>query len=240
MNQSPFADCCEGAVLAGGFGIRLRPTVGDLPKVLAPVAGRPFITYILDDFAALGLSRVVICTGYQADVVHSALGRRYRGLELVYSREETPLGTGGALARAAATARVPLILAANGDSHCRCDLPSLFACHQSAGGLASMVLAHVADTRRFGRVTTNPDGRIISFQEKAAAVGPGWINAGLYLLSRPALQELSADQPCSIERDVFPTWISRGLFGFGLGRHFLDIGTPESYASASAWARTAA
>ncbi len=95
-----------------------------------------------------------------------------------------------------------------------------------------MLLARADDTRRDGRVAVGGNGAVTSFQEKGEAGGPGWINAGIYVLSRRFLRSIAATGAVSLEREVFPAWIGRGLSGCpGEGR-FLDIGTPESYAAA--------
>ena len=85
------------AILAGGLGTRLRPALDDRPKVLAPVSGRPFLTYLLDMLQAASVRRVVLLTGYKGEQVEAALGGYYQGMTLVYSAESSPLGTGGAL-----------------------------------------------------------------------------------------------------------------------------------------------
>ena len=84
-------------ILAGGKGTRLQSVVSDRPKPMAEVYGRPFVSALLDRLSTVGFRRVVLCTGYMAEVIEAALGHTYRGMELVYSREAIPLGTAGAL-----------------------------------------------------------------------------------------------------------------------------------------------
>jgi NDP-sugar pyrophosphorylase family protein len=225
------------AILAGGLGTRLRPAVADLPKSLAAVSGRPFLAYLLDQLDAAGIRNVVLCTGYKASSVADEFGTAYRGLKLVYSKETTPLGTGGALRHALERLVSDPVLVLNGDSYCSVDLPAFVAEHRRAAASASVALAEVADTSRYGRVTSDPRGAITGFVEKAACGGPGWINAGLYLLSQRFLQSLplagsDTAAPLSLEREVFPRWVGRGLVGHFSRTTFIDIGTPESYAQA--------
>jgi NDP-sugar pyrophosphorylase family protein len=223
------------AVLAGGLGSRLRPAIGDRPKVLAPVHGRPFVTYLLDQLAGAGVRDVVLLTGYRADEVRRALGETHRGLRLTYSPEPDARGTAGALRHALPHLACRAVLLMNGDSYCDVDWAGLADFHERHGAELSMVLARVADAGRFGRVQVATAGRVSSFAEKSAG-GAGWINAGIYLLERRLIEEVPPSRPVSLERDVLPAWVGQGrVHGFrGAGR-FLDVGTPESYGEAEAF-----
>jgi D-glycero-alpha-D-manno-heptose 1-phosphate guanylyltransferase len=225
----------------------LRSVVADVPKVLAPVRGRPFLAYLLDQLADAGARHVVLCTGYRGDLVERAFGQSYRTLEIDFSRETTPLGTGGALRLALRAARSSTVLAMNGDSYCDVDLKAFHARHQASGYATSLVLTEVTDTSRYGHVQVAPDGRVHSFDEKGARQGPGWINAGSYFLDAEVLADacggasaaserpmrfVSPGESVSLERDLLPRWIDRGLGGFPCRGKFLDIGTPESFIAA--------
>jgi NDP-sugar pyrophosphorylase family protein len=221
------------AILCGGLGTRLRSVVADRPKALAPVRGRPFVTYLLDRLAEASVGEVVLLTGYRADQVQDALGATYAGMSLIYSEERTPLGTAGAVRWALPCFSGRTVLLLNGDSYCDVDLAAFAALHRRHGARASLVLARVEDASRFGLVRAGPDGRVRRFEEKAAAAGRGWINAGVYLLDRALIEELPRARPASLERDMFPRWAAGGqLHGFRCRGRFLDIGTPESYAEA--------
>jgi D-glycero-alpha-D-manno-heptose 1-phosphate guanylyltransferase len=235
-------ECLQTAViLAGGFGTRLHSVLKDRPKVLAPVAGRPFLVYLLDQLRLGGIRRVVLCLGYLAEQIETEFGDSYRGLELIYSFEPEPLGTAGALRHALPLLDADLVLVANGDSWCPFDTTVFYAWHRARRASASIWLARVEDTRHFGRVQTDGVGHIVRFQEKATSSVPGWANAGVYLLPRELIAEIPTDKAISIERDIFPDWIERGLFGFPGSGEFLDIGTPESLAAAetllTTWSR---
>jgi NDP-sugar pyrophosphorylase family protein len=225
----------SAAILAGGLGTRLRPVVADRPKVLAEVAGRPFITYLLDQLVSAGLREAVLLTGYRGDQVMEALGERYRGLRLRYSQEEAPLGTGGALRAGLDYLRGEDVLLLNGDSFCDLDLPALGRFHACRGSGVTLALARVLDTSRYGRVRLGMVDQVIDFEEKRHSDGPGWVNAGVYLLSRRLVEALP-DRPTSLERDVLPRWVAAGkVFGYRQEGPLLDIGTPESYALAEAF-----
>lgn len=231
------------AILAGGLGTRLRPVVSDRPKVLAMVRGKPFLAYLLDQLVEAGIRRAVLLTGYRAEQVRDVFGHRYRSIRLEYSVEASPLGTAGALrlalpklfllpltpeARGAST-----VLVMNGDSQCEVDLQKFQAFHERESTDASLVVARASDSSRFGKVEISPDHRVASFFEKHEAGGPGWINAGIYLINRNLVEEVPPDRAVSLEREMFPAWVGRKkLCGFHVGGAFLDIGTPESYVAA--------
>ncbi|MSR57188.1 MAG: galactokinase [Planctomycetaceae bacterium] len=223
-------------ILAGGLGTRLRSVVADVPKVLAPVRGRPFLAWLLDKLARAGLRHVVLCTGYRGEMVQQTFGACYQSVSIDYSQEPAPLGTGGALKQALPLARSQTILALNGDSFCDADLAAFQAWHTRHEFAGSLLLTEVADSSRYGRVQSTNDGRIRRFDEKGKDSGRGWINAGLYLLNRDLFDDHSAQTDTSngvisLERDLLPRWIEASLGGCPSDGKFLDIGTPESFAA---------
>jgi NDP-sugar pyrophosphorylase family protein len=221
-------------ILAGGLGTRLRSVVADRPKVLAEVEGRPFVTHLLDQLADARCRRVVLCTGYLGEQVEAAIGPIYRGLRVSYSRETQPLGTGGALRLALQHIESPDLLVLNGDSYCAADLEAFAVWHARRGSAASLLLAHVADTSRYGTVVLGAHDCIERFQEKGGSSGPGWINAGIYLLQRDLLFSVPPATSVSLERELFPMW---PLHGFRAEAAFIDIGVPSDYARAGAFLR---
>lgn len=226
------------AILAGGLGTRLRSVVADRPKVLAPVLGRPYLAYLLEQVATAGIRKCVLCTGHMADQVQAAFGEDFQGMELLYSREDSPLGTGGALRQALPGLTGDRVLVLNGDSYCDVDLLDFQKFHAAQCTDASMVLVRVADSSRFGRVSVGVDGRIQRFEEKTPGAGPGWINAGIYCLSPGVIAGIPEGQAVSLEREVFPGLVARGMSGYQTEGQFLDIGTPESYAAAERFLAT--
>jgi len=220
-------------ILAGGLGTRLKDVVADRPKVLAEVAGRPFITYLLSQLNAAGVRHVVLCTGYLGDLVETALGTDFEDLRLYYSREVSPLGTGGALRLALPLLQSETIVAMNGDSYCQADLEDMLKTHQQREARVTLLLARTTDTSRYGRVHIADDGMVTSFNEKVPGQGPGLINAGIYLISREMLQEIPPNQAVSLEHEIFPTFVGRGMFGHLCQGNLLDIGTAASYRQAN-------
>lgn len=224
------------AILAGGLGTRLLPALPDTPKVLAPVHGRPFLAYVLDQLADAALRQIILLTCFRADDVEAAFGRRHGPCRLDYSREPAPLGTGGALRHALPLLAGPTILLMNGDSYCPADLTALHALHRRHRADLSMVVVRVNDARRFGRVLFKEDGVVTGFDEKTADAAPGWINAGICLIERRLVADIPSGKVVSLERDWLPAWISRKrVLAFPSTAPFLDIGTPESYRTAAAF-----
>lgn len=223
----------EAVVLAGGLGTRLRPSVSDRPKAMALVAGRPFLEWLIEDLRHQGIGRLVLCTGYMSESIedHFGSGRPW-GLEIVYSRECAPLGTGGAIKLALSKLHGSRFLALNSDSFCDFNLRTLDDTHRKHTAAATLWLVSVEDSERFGAVTLNSKQEITEFHEKSGPRKPGLINAGVYLLERKIFESLPDGSTFSLEKNVFPQLIGQGIFGVvGLGP-FLDIGTPESYGMA--------
>lgn len=220
------------AILAGGLGSRLKPVLIDRPKVLAPVAGKPFLARLINQLGAAGIRNVVLCTGYLAEQIENTFGEQYGSLRIQYSRETQPLGTAGSLRLALPLLDSDPVLVLNGDSYCSVDLTSFLEWHAQKKAVGSVLLAHCSDVSRFGSVTCSASGKILHFSEKGTT-GAGWINAGVYLLSQRLLHAIPGERQVSLEYEMFPSWVGQGLFGYSEGKDFLDIGTPEAYAKAS-------
>ena len=223
----------EAIVLAGGMGTRLRPVVSDVPKPLAPVAGRPFLAWLLDRLAAQGMRRVVLATGYLSEQVEAAIGSRWAGMEIAYSVEQTPLGTGGAVRQALAGLQGDAVHVLNGDTWLDYAPAALEAAALAAATPIAIALARVEDVGRYGAVQLQ-GCHAVGFHEKGAA-GPGWINAGCYFLAADALQALPAQQAFSFEREVLqPRAAAHEVAALLETRGFIDIGVPEDYARSQA------
>ena len=219
-------------VLAGGAGTRLRQILPGIPKVLAPVAGKPFIHHLLDQLAANGITSVVLATGYAATDVEAAAAAYQGGLEIRFSREDQPLGTGGAIARAFERIRAGRAWVFNGDSLCGASLGEVAATAAARPDCPWLVAVAVDDASRFGTLAL--EGTLVTgYLEKTGVREPGWINAGIYLLPRDFAAAAGTGLPCSIERDLFPAWAADGLLHAAAVRApFIDIGTPESLGAA--------
>ena len=219
-------------ILVGGLGTRLGKVINEVPKALAPISGRPFLSYIFDKLQESGIQNVILCTGYLGDLIENHYGRNYKDISINYSKEEEPLGTGGALRLAITDPGSTEYLVMNGDSFVDVDLPAFFKWHNRQKFQASIILVHVEDSDRYGCVEVNSEGKILAFHEKQKSSKPGWINAGVYLISRNLLDNLPNHKAISLEREILPQWITFGLGGFKTSARFIDIGTPESYRQA--------
>jgi D-glycero-alpha-D-manno-heptose 1-phosphate guanylyltransferase len=219
------------AVLAGGLGTRLRSVVADRPKALAEIHGSPFLAYLLDQLSAAGFRSVVLCTGYLGDRISRAFGRHYGPLQLRYSQEHQPLGTAGALRLAMANLDSDPVLVMNGDSYCGIDLSAYWEWYRQRQAAASLALAWVPRTDRYGLVRLDSEARVVEFAEKKDG-GEGWINAGIYFLGQQVLRSIPKDVCASLEREIFPAWVGRGLYGYLSPGPFIDIGTPADFAAA--------
>jgi mannose-1-phosphate guanylyltransferase len=224
----------EAVILCGGFATRLRGVVDDRPKALVEVLGRPFVEWLVRSLVSFGgIDHIVLATGHMGDMIERQLGEGSTvGARLSYSRESTPLGTGGATRLAAALTSAPQILVLNGDTYCRFDLSRLVDAQLHNAAAASIWLTEVNDSVRFGTVSMGADGRIRAFREKASLRGPQLVNAGVYLIDRAAILNVPTDRSVSLEREVFPSLVERGIYGVVGTTPFVDIGTPESLANA--------
>lgn len=223
----------EAIVLAGGLGTRLRGVVDDVPKPLAPVAGRPFLAWVLDALAVQGLRRVVLAIGYRGEQVEAELGKRWRDISLEYSREPQPLGTGGAIALAMRRIAGEACFVLNGDTWLALDYARFESATRTQGARLGVALAEVPDVARYGAVRV-ACGRITGFVEKGAS-GQGFVNAGVYCVARSLLEGCPDGRAFSFEHEVLLPAVAReAVAAFTDTADFIDIGVPEDYRRAQA------
>jgi mannose-1-phosphate guanylyltransferase len=225
----------QALVLAGGEGTRLRPLTLTLPKPVIPLAGRPFLTFMLDWLRRHGVDDVLLSCGYRSEDVERVLGESYRGMRLRYVIEDSPLGTAGPLRLAADEGVLEdRVLVLNGDTLTDLDLTAEIAQHEATGAAATLALVAVEDTSSYGVVPTREDGAVEAFLEKRPGPAPtNHINAGAYVLERSVVDMVPAGRAVSIEREVFPELVDNGLYGFLFDGYWIDIGTPERYLEAT-------
>ena len=221
-------------ILAGGLGTRLSSVMPELPKVLVPVAGRPFLSFLFDQLIRAGFNKVILCTGYRANHVEETFGTNYNSLKIIYSCEPEPLGTGGALSFALKQIQTEAVLIMNGDSYVDVDLRSYLDWYFNRGFRAVLILKQMQDTRRFGRVELGPGNlvkgfEVKEFKEKSPNSVDGWINTGVYLLKTSLLETIEKENPSSLEKDVLTKLAGKELYAYLTGSEFIDIGTPDSY-----------
>jgi len=219
-------------VLCGGLGTRLRSVLSDRAKSMAPVAGKPFLELILRQLHGQGIRKVILGTGYRAEQIEQYFQTGADlGLSIEYSREDEPLGTGGAVKLAEKFLSDPVVVV-NGDSYVEWNLSQALALQTQRNAEVVIILQAVPDVSRYGSVTIDDEGRITEFVEKRARTGSGLINAGVYLLQKEILAELPAGRAISLEREVFPRLLGRPIYGMVSRGIFIDIGIPEDLARA--------
>lgn len=229
--KSFFKSDVQAFILAGGMGSRLRSIISNRQKVVTEVKGRPFITYLFDLLLRNEIEEVVILVGWKGQEVKSLIGDRYGNLKISYSFEERPLGTAGALKNAESYIKALYMLVLNGDSFCYFDLGDLYDFHSRKGACVTLVAVEVDDVSRYGSLYLDENARIVKFAEKEGKSKSGVINGGVYLMSREVVESIPVNQPCSLERDVFP--YLNGIYGYVVSGPFIDIGTPEDYMRAA-------
>ncbi len=218
----------EAIILAGGLGTRLQGSIGDLPKPMAPVAGRPFLEWQLDALQRRGLRRVILSVGHRRESIEGHFGDRYAGMAIAYSREDSPLGTGGAIVAAMKLIEGACGFVLNGDTFIRAPLREM---ESRTGCDFSVLVARVEDTARFGTVVLAGD-RISGFREKAAS-GPGFVNSGVYWITKSVVDEAAGREKFSFEKDfVEPHAAELSICAVITDEPFVDIGLPESLAFA--------
>ena len=231
-------DGIDVAVLAGGLGTRIRSVLGDVPKVLAPIGGRPFLDHLLDWLGGFGARRVVLCLGHRAEPVLDHIAARAArdaaaGLTVIGLVEPEPMGTAGAIRFARPHLLSDPVFVMNGDTFLDADLPGFVARHRAANAAVSMLCAAVPSIARFGSVELDGRGFVARFVEKDPGNDrPGLINGGVYLFSPDALDALEARPGPSLERDVLQALPPETIRAEVTRGRFIDIGTPESLAAA--------
>src|SRR5918992_4496227 len=225
----------QALVLAGGEGTRLRPLTYTVPKPVMPLAGRPFLSFMLDWLRGHGVDDVILSCGFLADGVRSVLGDIYDGMRLRYVVEEEPLGTAGPVRLAFDQGLLAERLwVLNGDVLTDMDLTAELEQHERTSARATLALVAVDDTHSYGVVPTDADGRVEAFLEKTAgAVPTNRINAGSYVIEREVVEAIPPGRAVSFEREVFPQLVGDGLYGWHAAGYWIDIGTPDRYLEAT-------
>ena len=216
----------EAVILAGGLGTRLRSRLTDLPKSMAPVSGRPFLVFLLDQLAEAGFGRVILSVGHLRQAIVEAIGGSYCGIPIDYVVEETPLGTGGAIRAALQQVKEDVALVLNGDTYLNANYASMLAVHAESKPALTIAIKHVDNMSRYGGIVVNHD-RATGFIEKGRS-GPGWINAGAYALNRSFRWPDSLPERFSFESDILEKHLERLMPAiYRCDGYFLDIGVPE-------------
>lgn len=219
----------EAIILAGGLGTRLRSVVANMPKCMAPVAGKPFLHYVLDHLRKQGIDKFIFSLGHLHEQVTDYLDDNHPGMQKHYSIEKEPLGTGGAIKLACKAASEKTVVVVNGDTLFRLDLVKLTAFHNMCGADCTLSLKPMTHFDRYGVVEINKDYSIGSFCEKKA-YAKGLINAGVYALNAERFLKEDLPDKFSFEKDYLEKkYKSRRFYAVVQDSYFIDIGIPEDY-----------
>ena len=217
----------KALVLIGGFGTRLRPITYTVPKQLIPLAGKPMLFHILD-LLPVDIEEVVLATGYKSEMIDAYVRAHPPPVPVRTVSEAEPLGTGGGMKNAGGDISDPFFLL-NSDVIARPDLAAMARQHAAHGGIGTMGLAEVEDTRPYGVAALDADDRIRTFVEKPEPENAPshWINAGFAVWAREVIDHVPAGRAVSFEREILPGILDRGVYGFRMSGYFDDAGTPE-------------
>jgi len=222
-----------GILLVGGRGTRLAPITSEIPKPMLPVACKPVTEHQILAAQRAGITTLVLATSYLSEVFIPYFGDGSKwGINLRYAVEKEPLGTGGAIANAAAHLdKGPsdeAVVIFNGDVLSQHNLSAQIDFHKEANADVTLHLIQVEDARAFGCVPTSADGQVEAFLEKMENPVTNWINAGCYVFSRAVIDSIPRDTVVSVERETFPGLINdkRRVFGYKEAAYWLDIGNP--------------
>lgn len=221
----------KAVILVGGKATRLLPLTSNLPKALVPVLNTPFLEHIICHLRRHEITDVILSLGNLAEPIESYFGNGSRfGVNMNYVVENSPLGTAGGIKNAEKFLDGPFV-ALNGDVFTDLDITALVDFHRRKKAVASIALTSVEDNSHYGVIETDAGGRVTMFREKPkkGEVDSRLINAGTYVLEPDVLAEISPGVAVSIERDVFPRLLPRGIYALPSSAYWLDIGTPEKY-----------
>ncbi|MDJ0798473.1 MAG: nucleotidyltransferase family protein [Calothrix sp. MO_167.B12] len=218
----------EAIVLAGGLGTRLKAITQTLPKPMAPIGSKPFLEFLLDYLIINGVSRIILSVGYKHEKISSYFGNQYKSCELLYSIENEPLGTGGAIKHALSQASLENVWIVNGDTLFDVPLYQMMLFHLEQQSDLTLALKPMVDFDRYGNVILATT-KVIGFEEKKHQVS-GQINGGIYCLRREIIEELELPSKFSFETEFIEAYLSRiQVHGFTSNGYFIDIGIPEDY-----------
>ena len=216
-------------ILAGGLGKRLQTVTGGGQKVLVKIGDQPFLEILIDYIASQGGRRFILCVGHGSDEVEAYFKDIYQDREIIFSREESPLGTGGAIKQGAQHVKTDQFIAMNGDCFCVIDYNRLIAFHQKQKAKASLAVTLMPDARDYGTLEIASNGAIEAFKEKQPIAREAFINTGTYCFNRDVFSLVQTPTKFSIEYDFFPHLVGKGFYAFEVENRFIDIGTPERY-----------
>lgn len=220
-------------ILAGGFGTRLQSVVKDVPKPMAPVAGKPFLEWLIEYISVLNPNKIILSTGYKHETIEAHFGKSFKNIPIVYSIETNPLGTGGAIKKAFDLVTTDNSLVLNGDTFLQIDHLNFLNSHNISKALFSMALKPMKKPARYGTVETKGD-TIKKFNEKNPELSEGLINTGVYLMNKELFKYFPEQEKFSFETDFMERKTGEiEMKSYVTDDYFIDIGIPEDYKKAN-------
>jgi D-glycero-alpha-D-manno-heptose 1-phosphate guanylyltransferase len=220
-------------ILCGGEGKRLKKISGRVPKPMACIGRKVFLDILIDYLRGFGFKRIILGIGYQAQFIRKYYKKhKIPGLEIIFSEENKPLGTGGAVKKAKRLIKSESFLVLNGDTFSKFNAKKFIRFYQQKQARLLILLRKAKASKDYGSITTDRQSRIISFNEKSASTHGNFVNGGVYLFSKGVFPEMPKQARFSLEYDFFPRMIGKGFYGYKESGFFIDIGTPERYLSA--------
>lgn len=215
-------------ILTGGKGTRLRSKIKDIPKTMADVNGKPFLEWTLEWLSKFNVKNVILAVGYKKEYIKEYFGDKYQNIKIIYSEEDEPLGTGGAIKKALMRSSEKNVIAMNGDVFARVDLEKIFEQHVKSDSIMTIAIKEMYNFDRFGVVKFEND-RITKFEEKKY-VEKGFMNTGVYVINRNIFDNKINQDSFSIENDYLNKYVaSDKISPFIYDGQFVDIGIPEDY-----------
>ncbi len=225
----------EAIILAGGMGTRLRSVIADVPKPMASVANKPFLTYLLLQLSKTQVKKVKLSVGYKNEVIRQYFGNRFKHLELTYVVEKEPLWTGGGIRLAAEVCASDSVFVLNGDTYFDVDLKNMLNVHVTNQNGMTIALKEMVDVTRYGMVEQE-NKRIVGFSEKSIKPRTGLINGGIYCIDRNTFLAATQPEKFSMEVDYMAKRVDEiAIMGFESTGYFIDIGIPEDYKKANTY-----
>jgi len=222
----------EAMILSGGMGTRLKDTVPELPKVMAPVAGHPFIYYLIKNLEKKGIKHFTFLLGYKHNVVSSYLDDAFKNLVKTYVVESMPLGTGGAIQNGLQYCKKETVAITNGDTYFDIDLNKMEFLHTQKVSNCTLALKPMKNYDRYGSVLFDQDFLITDFIEKKYT-NEGYINGGFYLIDKNSFLKHSFEKVFSFEKDYLENeTLNKKMYATLHDSYFIDIGIPEDYSKA--------
>jgi len=224
----------EAIILAGGLGTRLQPVLGQTPKSMANINGKPFLHYLFQYLRFYAVPKVILAVSPLTRSIEEFFGKEYQGLQLEYVYEQQPLGTGGAIYNALKFCNTEQVAILNGDTLFGVDLFQLSDFHKKNASQVTLSLKYYDEVGRFGTVSIDNRFRITGFEEKKeSGAKAGCISGGVYLFNRTLFTSINFPEEFSIEKDFFEKYYEHINFsGFVSNKYFIDIGIPEDYEKA--------